>query len=160
MKKLLLGIAGFVLVVIAGSLWWVYNSLDAQIASAIRRYGPEISGIPVSLSGVSISLVDDSASLHGLVVGNPDGYIKYGTASVSAEVLRGDVLSVPLPDLHLQDIGKKSNGTTAGEAMRQILVPFVQQVGTAVVSRGVKATGKTIQQGVEAATQMIKGLMK
>ncbi len=109
MKKLLLEIAGFVLLVIAGSLWWVNNSLDAQIASAIRRYGPEISGIPVSLSGVSISLVDDRASLHGLVVGNPDGYVKYGTA---------------------------------------------------VASLGVKAAGKTIQKGVEAATQTIKGLLK
>ena len=233
MKKLLLGIAGFLLLATAGSLWLVYNSLDAEIASAIRRYGPEITGVPVSLSGVSISVVDGKAALYGLVVGNPNNfktkhalslseismtldigslttdlirikeltviksevtyeyasagsnldvlqcniersiaqqrgntkkiqdsksgkkliiehlYIKNGTARVSAEVLRGDLLSVPIPDLHLQDIGKKSNGTTAGEAMRQILVPLVEQVGTAVVSLGVKAAGKTIQKGWE-----------
>ena len=244
MKKLLLGIAGFLLLATAGSLWLVYNSLDAEIASAIRRYGPEITGVPVSLSGVSISVVDGKAALYGLVVGNPNNfktkhalslseismtldigslttdvirikeltviksevtyeyasagsnldvlqcniersiaqqrgntkkvqdsksgkkliiehlYIKNGTARVSAEVLRGDVLSVPIPDLHLQDIGKKSNGTTAGEAMRQILVPLVEQVGTAVVSLGVKAAGKTIQKGVGAATQTIKDLLK
>jgi hypothetical protein len=70
------------------------------------------------------------------------------------------VLSVPIPDLHLQDIGKKSNGTTAGEAMRQILGPLVQQVGTAVASLGVKAAGKTIQKGVDAATQRIKDLFQ
>ena len=244
MKKLLLGLVGLLMLAIAGSLWWVYNSLDAQIASAIRRYGPEITGVPVSLSGAHVDLVDGRASLHGLVVGNPDGfktkhalslgeitmtldigslttdvirikaltlikpevmyeyasagsnldalqrniersltqqrgnkkktqdsesgkklviehlYIKNGTAGVSAEILNGDVLSVPIPDLHLQDIGKKSNGTTAGEAVRQILGPLVQQVGTAVASRGVKAAGKNIQKGVEAATQTIKDLFK
>jgi len=74
MKKLLLGIAGFLLLATAGSLWLVYNSLDAQIASAIRRYGPEITGVPVSLSGVSISVVDGKAALYGLVVGNPDNF--------------------------------------------------------------------------------------
>ena len=79
---------------------------------------------------------------------------------MSAEILNGDVLSVPISDLHLRDIGKKSNGTTAGDAMRQILGPLVQQVATAVASRGVKAAGKTIKKGVETATQTIKDLFK
>ncbi|MFO0700249.1 MAG: hypothetical protein U0236_13580 [Nitrospira sp.] len=42
MKKLLLGIAVLVFIALAGSVWWLYDSLDAQVASAIRRYGPEI----------------------------------------------------------------------------------------------------------------------
>ena len=244
MKKLLLGIAGLVVLATAGGLWWVYNSLDAQVASAIRRYGPEITGVPVSLSGVSISLADGRATLRGLVVGNPDGfktkqalslgeismtldmgslttdvirikeltfikpevayehastgsnldvlqrnversiarhrggtktaqdsepgkklviehlYIKHGTVSVSTDVLHGNVLSVPIPDLHLRDIGRKSNGATAGEAMQQILGPLVQQVGTSVASLGLNTVGKTIQKGVDAATQTIKDLFK
>lgn len=244
MKKLLLGIAALILIAIAGVLWWLYSSLDSQIASAIRRYGPEITGVPVSLSGAKIDPVEGRVALRGLVVGNPVGfkakhalslgeisieldigslmtdvirikeltlikpevtyeyasggsnldvlqrniehslaqqrgstkktqdsesdkklviehlYIKNGTARVSAEILNGDVLSVPIPDLHLRDIGKKSNGATAGDAMRQILGPLVQQVGTAVTSRGVKAAGNTIQKGVEAATQMIKDFFK
>jgi uncharacterized protein involved in outer membrane biogenesis len=244
MKKLLVGIVGVVFFAIAGSVWWLYNSLDSQAASAIRRYGPEIIGVPVSLSGAHIDPLDGKAAWYGLVVGNPGGfkakhalslgeismqldigslmtdvirikeltlvkpeimyeyssagsnldvlqhnieryvsqqrgktkktqdsesgkklviehlYIKNGTASVSAEILNGDVLSVPIPDLHLRDIGKKSNGTTAGEAVRQILGPLVQQVGAAVTSLDVKTAGKTIQKGVEAATQTIKDLFK
>lgn len=244
MKQLLVGIAVIALLAIAGGLWWVYHSLDAQVASAIRRYGSEMTGVPVGLSSAHIAIADGRATLRGLIVGNPDGfktkhalslgeismtldigslatdvirikeltlikpevtyeyassgsnlevlqrniersiaqqrgdakntqdsqsdkklviehlYIKSGTASVSAEMLNGDVLSVPIADLHLQNIGKKSNGTTAGEAMRQIFGPLVQQVGSAVASLGVKATGKTIQQGVEAATQTIKDLLK
>jgi uncharacterized protein involved in outer membrane biogenesis len=241
MKKLLLGIVATALLAISGGLWWVYHSLDAQVASAIRRYGSEMTGVPVGLSSAHIAIADGRAILRGLTVGNPDGfktkyalslgeismtldigslttdvirikeltlikpevtyeyassgsnlevlqrniersiaqqrsdakntqsdkklviehlYIKSGTASVSAEMLNGDVLSVPIADLHLQNIGKKSDGTTAGEAMRQIFGPLVQQVGTAVASLGVKAAGKTIQKGVEAATQTIKGLFK
>jgi uncharacterized protein involved in outer membrane biogenesis len=241
MKKLLLGIAAIALLASSGGLWWVYHSLDAQIASAIRRYGSEMTGVPVGLSSAHVAIADGRGTLRGLIVGNPDGfktkyalslgeismtldigslttdvirikeltlikpevtyeyassgsnlevlqrniersiaqqrsdakntqsdkklviehlYIKSGTASVSAEMLNGDVLSVPIADLHLQNIGKKSDGTTAGEAMRQIFGPLVQQVGTAVASLGVKAAGKTIQKGVEAATQTIKGLFK
>ena len=244
MKKLLVAIAALVLTTIAGGLWWVYNSLDTQVASAIRQYGQEITGVPVSLSGASISLVDGRAALRGLVVGNPDGfktkhalslseismtldigslttdvirikelmlvkpevtyeyastgsnldvlqrniersiaqqrgnqkttqdaepskklviehlYIKNGIASVSAELLTGNAVSVPIPDLHLQDIGKTSKGTSAGEAIRQIVGPLVQQVGTSVASRGVTTATKTIQQGMEAASKTIKGLLK
>ena len=244
MKKLLLGITALILIAIAGVLWWLYSSLDSQVASAIRRYGPDITGVAVSLSGAHFEPLDGKAALYGLVVGNPDGfktkqalslgeismqldisslmtdvirikeltlikpqityeyasagsnldvlqrqiersvtqqrgntkrsqdsksgkklviehlYIKNGTASVRAEILYGDVLSVPIPDLHLRDIGKKSNGTTVGDAMRQILGPLVQQVGTAVTSLDVKAAGKTFQKGVDAATQTIKDLFK
>ena len=244
MKKLLVGIAAGAFLAIAGSVWWLYNSLDSQAASAIRRYGPDITGVPVSLADAHIDPLDGRAALYGLVVSNPAGfkakhalslgeismqldigslmtdvirikeltlikpevtyeyasggsnldvlqhnieryvaqqhgkmkqtqnsesgkklviehlYIKNGSARMSAKILNGDVLSVPIPDPHLRDIGKKSNGTTAGDAMRQILGPLVQQVATAVASRGVKAAGKTIQKGVEAATQTIKDLFK
>ena len=74
MKKLLLEIAAFALIAITGSLWWVYNSLDSQVASAIRRYGSEITGVPVSLSSIHIAIADGRATLRGLVVGNPDGF--------------------------------------------------------------------------------------
>ena len=243
MKKLLLGIAGFVMLAITGSVWWLYNSLDSQVASAIQRYGSEITGVPVRLSNAHIDPLDGRAALYGLVVGNPGGfkakhalslgeismqldigslmtdviwikeltfvkpevtyeysstgsnldvlqqnieryvaqqgktkkpqdsepgkklviehlYIKNGLARVSAEVLHGDGLSVPIPDLHLQDIGKTSNGTTAGEAMRRVLGSLVKQVGAAVTLLDLKTAGKTIQKGVEAATQTIKDLFK
>jgi hypothetical protein len=87
-------------------------------------------------------------------------YIKNGTASASADVLNGDVLAVPIPDLHLQDIGKKSNGITTAEAMRQILGPVIQQVDISVASLGLNNVGKTIQKGVGAATRTIKDLFK
>lgn len=244
MKKLLLGLAAFVLLVITGGLWWMYTSLDAQIASAIRRYGPEITGVPVSLSSVHIAVTDGKAALRSLVVGNPEGfktkhalslgeisltldigslttdvirikeltlskpevtyeyasdgsnldvlqrnidrylssqrgqrkkaedsgpgkklviehlYIKSVQANLSAKALQGDTISISLPDLHLKDIGKKSNGATAGEAARQVINTITQQVTQSAASLSVSTAGTTIQKGMEAATQTIKDLFK
>lgn len=100
----------------------------------------------------------DSESEKKLVIEHL--YLKNGTVNVSAAVLNGDLIEVPIPDLHLQDIGKKSNGTTAGEAVKQILGPVIQQVGTSVASLGLNTVGKTIQKGVGAATRTIKDLLK
>ena len=241
MRKLLVGIAALGVVAIAGSLWWLNNSLDAQVASAIRRSGPEITGVSISLSNATINPLDGKAALYGLVVGNPAGfktkqalsldeismtldirslttdvirikeltllnpeityeyaagnsnldvlqrnieraighhkqktqpsesgkkliiehlYVKSARAHVSAELLNGDAVSVPIPDVHLQDIGKKSDGVTAGEVTKQILGSIVQQVSTAMTAAGIYTATNTIQKAVDSATQAIKGLFR
>lgn len=244
MKKLLFGLAGLGLLTLAGSVWWVYNSLDAQVASAIRRYGAEITGVPIRLTSATIIPVSGSAALRGLVVGNPDGfkthqalslgeismtldigsltsdvirikelrlvkpeityeyatggsnldvlqrnverylsqqrgrqrttedsgpgkkliiehlYILNAQAHVSATTFQGEALSIPLPDLHLNDIGKKSNGATAGEAAKQVLTSLTQQVTQSAASLTVTTAGKTLQRGMEAASKTIKDLFK
>ncbi|MGC4098749.1 MAG: hypothetical protein QM706_16670 [Nitrospira sp.] len=244
MKKLLIGMTLLALISIAGSLWWVYTSLDAQVASAIRRYGPEIAGVPISLSGVHISLVDGRAGLRGLIVGNPDGfktnhaltcgevsmqldiaslstdvirikevtlikpevtyeyaasssnldrlqrnieryvsqqhgtgnpsresesraklviehlYVKNGAVRVSADILGGRAVSMTLSDLHLLDIGKKSNGATAGEAAQQVLNTMTHQITHSLAPLSVRSAGKTIQNGMHAATRAIKDLVQ
>ena len=242
MKKILLGIAIVLLLAIGGGAWWLYSSLDSLVASAIRTYAPEILGVSVKLSGVTIKPADGSASLRGLVIGNPKGfktahalslgeiamtldinsltkdvilikqisvikpdviyekgsggsnldaiqhnvdsyvsahgggkseakdkgpgkkfiienfYLKDGKANVSAEILQGKELSVPIPDLHLTDIGKKSNGATAGEAAKQIVGAITQSVtkaSTAALSGAIEG----VKKGVEGATGKIKGLL-
>ena len=87
-------------------------------------------------------------------------YLRDATANVSAELLKGKVLSVPVADLHLTDIGKKSNGATAGEAIRQIF--------TAVTASVTKAAGSLLggslddikKKGAEAVGGALKGLFK
>lgn len=242
MRKLLVGIAALGVVAIVGSLWWLHNSLDAQVASAIRRSGPEITGVSISLSNATINPLDGKAALYGLVVGNPAGfktkqalsldeismtldirslttdvirikefillkpeivyeyaagnsnldvlrrniieraigqnkqkaqrsesgkkliiehlYVKSARAHVSAELLNGEAVSLSIPDVHLQDIGRKSDGVTAGEVTKQILVSIVQQVSTAMTAAGMRTATNTIQNAVDSATQAIKGLFK
>ncbi len=240
--KILLGIALAVLLGVAGGAYWLSSSLDSLVASAIRKYGTEITGVSVKITSVKIAPADGSAALRGLVVGNPQGYqtdhvlslgeigmkldigsltgdvilikqitilnpmitYEYGSggsnldaiqrnvdryvaehagdkgrpkdksggkkliieslsirnakANVSAAVLQGKATSVAVPDLHLRDIGRKSNGATAGEAAKQILGALTQNV--------VKATASLNLGGIDpnalkkGAGDKIKGLFK
>ncbi len=242
MKKNLLIVGIILLLGIIGGAWWLYSSLDSLVASAIRKYGPEITGVSVKLSSVKIVPADGTASLRGLVIGNPAGfktehafslgeismkldigsltkdvilikeisiikpdisyeyasggsnldliqhnvdryvsenlggkseskdkssskkliienvYIKEGKADVSAEILKGKAMSVPLPDLHLTNIGKKSNGATAGEAAKQVLGAMTQSVTKSVSSLNLGGAIKGITNGAGAASDKIKGL--
>ncbi|MGH8711351.1 MAG: hypothetical protein ACREVA_08555 [Burkholderiales bacterium] len=244
MKKLLLGIAVVVLLVIAGGAWWLYSSLDSVVASAIHKYGPQITGVSVKLSSVKIVPADGTASLRGLVVGNPKDfktehalslgeismkldigsltkdvvlikeisiikpdvtyeyvsrgsnldaikhnvdryaaenlggkneskdkgsgkkfiienlYVKDGKANVSADILKGKTMSVPLSDLHLRDIGKKSNGATAGDVTKEVLSAITQSVTKATSSLNLGGSVESVKKGAESASGKIKGLLK
>lgn len=48
----------------------------------------------------------------------------------------GTTLSLPMPDLHLRDIGKKSNGATAGEALKQVWGAMLRNVGNLAARAG------------------------
>jgi uncharacterized protein involved in outer membrane biogenesis len=216
MKKILTIITLAVLISIAGGAWWLYDSLDALVASLIREYGTDITGVPVKLSSAKIMVADGTATLHNLVVGNPPGYktshalsfdeitmkldidsltknvivireisitqpdvsyeyaasgsnleaiqqninryvsqnfgvngaprpekpgkkliidnvyVKNGKIDVTAEILNGREVSIPLPELHLIDIGKRPNGASAGEVTKQILGGIMQGATKAV----------------------------
>ena len=85
MKKILVGIVTVVTLGIAGGAWWLYDSLDSLVATAVRQYGPEITGAAVTLSSVKIKPADGSATLRGLVIGNPKGF-KTGHALSLGEI--------------------------------------------------------------------------
>ena len=62
------------------------------MAAAIRTYGPQIAGVPVSLSNVKIELAEGHVALRGLVVGNPKGF-------KTERALSLDTISITL-DIH------------------------------------------------------------
>ena len=241
MKKILLGIAVVIVLAVGGGAWWLYSSLDSLVASAIRQYGPEITGVSVKISSVKIVVADGAATLRGLVVGNPQDFktnhalslgeidmkldiasltkdvivikqiaivspeityeygaggsnldaiqrnvdryvaahlgsrdqprdrsggkkliieslsIRNAKANVSAAVLQGKATAVAVPDVQLRDIGKKTNGATAGEATKQILGALMQNVVKATASLNLGGAVDTLKQG---AGDKLKGLFK
>jgi uncharacterized protein involved in outer membrane biogenesis len=243
MKKILLGIVVILLLAVGGGAWWLYSERDSLIADAIRTYGPQILGVSVKLGGVKTDVANQSAALHGLVIGNPPGFatphalslgavslkldiasltkdvilikevsivkpdityehksggsnldviqrnaekfvaeksggkdakkdagkqepgkkliierfdVNGAKAEVSADLLKGKTVSVAVPDIHLTDIGKKSNGATAGEASRQII--------SAVTASVTKASSSIISGSLDEVkkkgTGALKGLFK
>jgi hypothetical protein len=80
----LVGAAIVLILALGVGLWWLYHSLDALVASAIRTYGPEITGVSIHLDGVTIDALDGRAELRGLVVGNPPGFTSDHALSLGA----------------------------------------------------------------------------
>ncbi len=45
-------------------------------------------------------------------------------------------MSVDIPDIHLEDIGRVSNGVLAVEAVKQVLEPIYKSVSRAMIAQG------------------------
>jgi AsmA family len=87
-KKILLILVLLVVVLVIGLAVVIGTNLDKIVKTAVERIAPTITQTPVTLDGVSISLLTGSASLNGFVIGNPDGYktpsaISIGKAAIS-----------------------------------------------------------------------------
>ena len=63
-----------VLVAVGAAIYYFVYSLDEIVARAIEKNGSAVTGTPVSVSGVSISLRDAKGSIRGLRIGNPKGF--------------------------------------------------------------------------------------
>jgi hypothetical protein len=95
-----------------------------------------------------------------------DVVVEGGKIHLSATGLGGEELTVPLPPIHLQNIGSEKQGVTAAELARQILRPMLAGVTKAVadgvtdLGKGVGAVGQEAGKNVEKITGGLKGLFK
>ena len=85
-----------------------------------------------------------------------DLYINDGQVSVSHSFLKGKTLSVGLPNIHLQDIGKEENGASPGEVAKEIMDSIKSGVGTAVASLSL---GDTFSSGADAIKEGAANVM-
>jgi hypothetical protein len=67
----------------------------------------------------------------------------------------GTALSSPIPNLHLRDVGKKTNGATAGEIFKQTWDALLRSVGN-LASR----VGSAIKDGAKSVGEGVRKLFK
>ena len=89
---------------------------------------------------------------------------------VSLTGMSGKEMTLPLPDIHLTDLGKDSDGITATDLTRRVLDAITSATLKAVTSavtgigKGAenvgKDAGKTVGEGVNKITKGIGGLFK
>lgn len=87
MKKILgIGAIGIVVIIVVGFIVAALF-LDGIVKTGAETFGPKLAGVSVTLDKVHIGLLTGSASVSGLVIGNPPGYKSPNAISVGqAEV--------------------------------------------------------------------------
>jgi hypothetical protein len=96
--------------------------------------------------------------------------LRNGRVSVSAKLLGGKALTLPLPPIELTDIGTGPEGATVGEVMKKVLgavgdgVKDAVKKGGEVIGKGAeklgdaaKDAGENVKEGGKKALDKIKG---
>ncbi|MGI9265806.1 MAG: hypothetical protein ACR2QU_12840 [Gammaproteobacteria bacterium] len=104
--KIFFGIVAFVVAAVAIGLFWSLTHLDGIVKSAIEKVGPQVTGTPVRVTAVHVSLQDGTGEITGLTIANPEGFdsdyaIRFGKvylsldkASLTTDVVRINAITV------------------------------------------------------------------
>lgn len=87
MKKIILGIAIAVIVLLIVGLVVLGLSLDGIVKRGVETVGPKLTQTSVTLDKVSLSLLSGGGQIGGLVVGNPGGFTTPHAISVGKATL-------------------------------------------------------------------------
>lgn len=109
-----------------------------------------------------------------------DFSVKDGKVNLVTSILGGKSISVPLPDIHLKNVGKKEGGVSPAEAFKEVFAALYGEITSPAVAdalnRGLKAIGSGIEtvgkdakkgleeagdgakKGIEGAADKVKGL--
>lgn len=121
MRKFLWSSLVVVLLLIGGGAWWLWNSLDNVVASAIRSYGPEITKVNVKLDSVKIRPTEGLAALYRLELGNPKRFstpralavgrisMVLDVATITQDVVRIKEITIEQPEITYEHATGGSN---------------------------------------------------
>lgn len=87
-----------------------------------------------------------------------DLVIEGGKINIALNELGGKGLTVPLPPIHLQNIGNETMGVTAKELVSQVLEPVLSSAVKAAVEGATNIGGKAEDIGKGAAEKIGQGL--
>ena len=83
-------------------------------------------------------------------------YLRDGTVSVAATGLMDQQLSVPLPDVHLTDVGKDGAGASPGDIVEQTLAAVGGGITTAVADIDLDGIRRGIEDAASGAGEAIE----
>jgi hypothetical protein len=88
--------------------------------------------------------------------------VKNGKINMSMSALKGQKLSVALPDIHMKDIGKGKDGTSVANALKEIFAALNKNIVTASAGPLMDISGnleKTVESTVGESVNKLKGLL-
>lgn len=146
----------------------------ASDAIVIKKIVIDKPGVTYELSGDGNNIdairnnVDAYMAKHGLAKGGGEAekeqdegpkliienlYVRDGTVSVSATILKGKSMTAPLPDIHLKDIGKEEGGASPGEVVERVMTSLGDGASKAVGGLGVGKTLDSLKQSLGGVTE-------
>ena len=72
--KIVLGVVGTLIVLAIIAVAVIFTNLNRFLKYGVEEYGPSITGTSVSLNEVDVSPFSGKGELHGLEIGNPEGF--------------------------------------------------------------------------------------
>lgn len=128
MGKKIAGIGLVFILVVAGLAWYLLTNLNPIVKGAIEKYGSEITGAPVTVSAVDLSLKTGSGTIRGVSIGNPEGFsgkptFELGEVAVSIDIgslsMQPTVINTVLIDGPKVNVVANAEGKTNIDAIKK-----------------------------------------
>ena len=102
--KLIIGGVVGLIVVVAVVLTLLVSNLDSIVKRAIETVGSQVTGVPVNVGSVSISLQEGQGSISNLRVGNPRGFERGNALELETIALDLDVKNLSAELVRLESV--------------------------------------------------------
>lgn len=116
MGKALKGVMAVIVIlilIVAFAAYYVLGNLDRLVEVAIEKVGPQVTGTPVRVSGVSIALKEGRGEISGLTIGNPDGYQSDDALRIGRIVFVLDTQTITADPVRIKEISVSETDLTA-----------------------------------------------
>jgi hypothetical protein len=135
-------LAGVALLVLAigGGAWWLYASRDALIKRAIEHYGPELTGVKVSVKSVKLEPLDGRGAILGLEIGNPPGFSTPRALTLGEIRLALDPGTLTSEVVHIKEISLEAPNITYERGAKGDNLSAIQKQ---IESRAASSRGST-----------------
>jgi len=87
-------------------------------------------------------------------------YVRNGKIGVSADFLAGKQMNVPLPTIHMKDVGKEKGGASPAEVADQLLTQISKSATGAVSGLGLDKMMGSAKDAASGATKALEGTTK
>lgn len=117
-------VVAVLLVAVVAVVVFVFGNLDSLVKDVIEEQGTRVAGVPVTVSGVKIEVLDGRAAINGLTVGNPSGFKSDSAMSLGGISVALDTASVSQPVILIKEI------SVDGPTVTYELMPGGNNIGT------------------------------
>jgi len=111
-RTVILAVAALAVIALAGGAWWLYASRDALIKRAIEHFGPELTGVTVTVKSVKLEPVEGRGAISGLEIGNPPGFASPRSITLGEIRLAVDPGTLTADVVHVHEISLEAPNIT------------------------------------------------